>query len=127
MKNDPGSNMTIAAAVASDTYTDAATEGASVDHSTAPAVTFFISTTAVGTTLDMKTQYSSDDSSWTDYASGNAAGNDVSITQLDDAGSAKLDVPNPVSRYTRVLATSVGACEFCVVSVLGPLRSVVPS
>ena len=44
-----------------------------------------------------------------------------------DAATAQLNVPNPLGRYSRVLATSVGEVTYSVTSVLGPLRHIVPS
>ena len=122
MKQDLGSNFTLAEETAAATYTGAATEGAGVDHATGPAVSFLLTASAVGTTLDAKVQYSDNGTDWTD--DDGASGNDTAITQLDDAGVAQLNVPNPQGRQSRVLSTSVGACVYAVVSVLGPNRHI---
>ncbi len=126
MKNDPGSNYTLGEEVAAASYTDAATNGAGVDHSNAPSVSFFISVSAVGTSLDVKTQYAnqSDFADAVDYPANDDAGNDDAITQITAAGTAQLNVPNPRGRYTRVVATSVGAVIYGITSVLGPSRHV---
>lgn len=126
MKHDPGSNYTIAEEVAAASYTDAATNGAGVDHAKGPSVSFFISASAVGTSLDVKAQYSdtSDFAIATDYPASDEAGNDDAITQLVAPGTAQLNVPNPRGRFTRVVATGVGAVVYSVTSVLGPLRHI---
>ena len=102
--------------------TAAAYNGAAVDHADGPSASFFVSASAVGTSLDMKVQFSNDGSAWTD--DDGASGNDTAITQLTAAGTAQLNVPNPRGRYSRVVATAVGTCVFGVTSVLGPLRHV---
>ncbi len=122
MKTDPGSNFTIAEEIAAATYTDAATEGASVDHAAAPSASFFITASAVATSLNVKVQYSNDGSTWVD--DDGSSGNETAITAMTGADTDQLDVPNPLGRYSRVLATGVGACVYAVVSVLGPLRHI---
>ena len=73
----------------------------------------------------MKSQYSDNDSTWTDYPAADEAGNDDAITQITAAGSALLHIPNPRGRYTRVVATTaVAASVVGVSSVLGPLRHI---
>lgn len=127
MRNDPGSNFTIAEEVAAASNAIGAVNGAGVDHADGSAVSFFISVSGVGTggTLDAKTQSSPDDSVWTDIASD--TGNDTAITQITAAGTAQLNVPNPVARYTRVLLTvGTDAVVAGVTSVMGPLRHVSP-
>jgi len=126
MKHDPGSNYTLAEEVAAASYTDAATNGTGVDHAKGPSVSFFISVSAVGTSLNVKAQYAdaSDFSDAVDYPASDEAGNDDAITEITAAGTAQLNVPNPRGRYTRVVATGVGAVVYSITSVLGPLRSV---
>lgn len=127
MKNDIGSNYTMAEEIAAALNTPGAVNGASVDHADGGSVSFFITAgTVVATgTLDAKTQYSDDGSTWVDYPASDPALNDDAITQLTAAGVAQLNVPNPRGRYSRVVAT-VGTANvtFGVVSVLGPLRHV---
>lgn len=127
MRNDPKSNYTIASVLAAISQTAATVNSASVDHSEAGAVSFLIDAGTFGAsaTLDAKTQYSDDDSSWTDYPANDEAKNDDAITQMVAAGEALLHVPNPRGRYTRVVVTvAVAAVVFGVSSFLGPLRHV---
>jgi hypothetical protein len=127
MRNDVKSNYTLAEATAAASHAVGAVNSASVDHADGSSVSFFISLSGVGTggTLDAKTQYSDNDSDWTDYPASDPAGNDDAITQLTAAGTAQLNVPNPRGRYTRVVSTvATDACVFGITSVLGPLRSV---
>jgi len=127
MKMDPGSNYSITEAIAAQELTAAAHNGAAVDHADAPSVSFLISAGTIGSsgTVDAKVQYSDDGSTWTDEPSSPDIGNDTAITQITEAGSARLDVPNPRGRYSRVVVTvGTAACVVGVVSVAGPLRSV---
>ena len=126
MINDPKSSLILAESHASKSWTAAANNGASVDHANAGSVSFFISVGTVGAsgTIDAKTQYSEDNSTWTDYTA-DGSGNDLAIAQIKAAGTAQLNVPNPIARYTRVvMTTAVAASVVGVVSVLGPLRHV---
>ena len=124
MKNDPGSNYTLGEEVAAASYVATTENGAGVDHANAPAVSFLISASAVGTSLDVKVQYSdtSDFAIATD--DDGSSGNDSAVTQITAAGTAQLNVPNPRGRYTRVVATGVGTVVYGITSVLGPLRHV---
>lgn len=124
MKNDPGSNFTIGEETAAASYTDAATNGAGVDHANGPAVSFLISVSAVGTSLDAKVQYSDTSDFAVATDDDGSSGNDSAITQITAAGTAQLNVPNPRGRYSRVVSTGVGAVVYSVTSVLGPLRHV---
>jgi len=124
MRLDPGSNYTIAEALAAKSYNAGAQNGASVDHANGPCASFLISVGTVGSsaTVDAKVQYSDDDTNWTDEPDA-TAGNDTEITQITAAGSALLHVPNPRARYSRVVVTvATAACVLGVSSVLGPLR-----
>lgn len=126
MKNDPGTNYYIAEAIASKSYNAGATNSAAVDHATAPCVSFFISVGTVGSsaTVDAKVQYSDDNSTWTDEPD-TTAGNDTAITQITEAGTAQLNVPNPRARYSRVVVTvATAACVLGVTSIAGQKRSV---
>lgn len=125
MKGDPGSNYTIDEALAAKSYAAGDHEGASVDHANGPAASFFLSAGTIGAsgTVDAKVQYSDDDSTWAD--DDGSSGNDTAITQITAAGTAQLDVPNPMGRYSRVLLTvGTAACVVGVTSILGPLRHV---
>jgi len=127
MRQDIKSNVLIAAAIASASHAVGTVNGASVDHADVSSVSFFTSLSGVGVggTLDMKTQYSDDDTNWTDYPVNDEAGNDNAITQLTAAGTAQLNIPNPRGRYSRVVATiATDACVFGTTSVSGPLRSI---
>ncbi|HKJ76225.1 MAG TPA: hypothetical protein VKA64_03390 [Gammaproteobacteria bacterium] len=126
MKMDPGTHYNLARGVAPGDLTTGDHAGASVDHALAPSASFFIDVSGVGTggTVDAKLQYSDDDTTWTDEPNTDA-GNDTAITQIDAAGNARIDVPNPRGRYSRVLVTvGTDTCVGQVTNVLGPLRSV---
>lgn len=126
MKMDIGSNYTVDEALAAKSYAAGTDAGAAVDHAAGPAVAFFISVGTVGTNagVDLKVQYSDDNSTWTDEPD-TTAGNDTAITHITAAGDAQLNVPNPRGRYSRVFLTvSTDACVLGVTSVLGPLRHV---
>jgi hypothetical protein len=127
MRHDVSSNYTLAEAVAAASHAVGAVNGVAVDHSKGSSASFFISLSGVGTggTLDAKTQYSDDGSTWTDYPASDPMGNDDAITQLTAADTAQLNVVNVRGRYSRVVATvGTDACVFGITSVLGPLRSV---
>ena len=125
MRHDIGTNYTVAESHEAKEWTAAANNGDSVDHKDGGSVTFFLTAGTIGGsgTVDMKVQYSDDDSSWTDDPG--TAGNDDAITQIVAAGTAQLDVPNPLGRYSRVIMTTAVATSIVgVVSILGPLRVV---
>jgi hypothetical protein len=127
MRHDVKSNNTIGEEVAASSNAAGTVNGAGVDHALASSVSFFISVGSVGAsgTLDAKTQYSDDASTWTDYPANDPAGNDDAITQITAAGTAQLNIVNPRGRYSRVVSTvGVNAVVFGITSVLGPLRSV---
>ena len=127
MRNDIKSNYTLAAAIAAVSHGASTVNSSSVDHRDASSVSFLINAGTIGAsgTVDVKTQYSDDDSAWTDYPASDPAKNDDAITQIVAAGIAQLDIPNPRGRYSRVVMTvAVAACVVGVVSVLGPLRHV---
>jgi hypothetical protein len=127
MRLDPGTNYTLGESRASASHAAGNHEGAAVDHSGGSSVSFFFSVSGVGTggTLDAKVQYSSDNSTWTD--DDGTTGNDTAITQIDAAGTAQLNVPNPRARYSRVYCTvATDAVVFGAFSVLGPKRSATP-
>lgn len=126
MKLDADSNFTIDEAFAAKSYSTGTDAGVTVDHALAPSVSFFISVGTVGSggAVDLKVQYSDDDSTWTDEPD-TTAGNSTSITKITAAGDAQLDVPNPRARYSRCFLTvGTAACVLGVTSVLGPLRHV---
>jgi hypothetical protein len=127
MKRDPGSNYEFAEAIAAGSQNAGDVNSASVDHAKGDSATFFINLGDNGTagTVDAKLQYSDDDSAWTDDPG--TAGNDATITQLTTEGSATINVPNPLGRYSRVVVTvGTEACVIAAVSCLGPLRHVAP-
>lgn len=119
MKMDPGSSYALDAGDISATDDTASLV---VDHANAPSASFYIYCKSVATSLDAKLQYSDDGTDYTDMSTG--YGNDTSITQLTAAGEAQLNCPNPLGRYTRLLATSVGAVVAIAFSVAGPKRHV---
>ena len=127
MRNDIKSNYTFAESLPAISQVAGALMGAAVDHANGSSVSFLISVGTVGAsgTIDMKSQYSSDNVSWTDYPANDEAGNDDAITQIVAAGSALLHIPNPRDRYSRIVATTaVAASVVGVSSVLGPLRHI---
>lgn len=125
MKYDVGSNYTLTMDDVSATDDTAATTA--VDHADGQTVSFIVYCKSVATSLDGKTQYSVDNSTWVDYPASDAALNDDDMTQIVAAGSQQLNVPTPRARYSRVLFTSVGAVVAVCASVLGPDRHVTPA
>jgi len=123
-KMDPGSNYTIAEGLSAlsrgaDThYTDA------VDHANGDCAAFAISCGTFDTSFVATVQTSSDNSTWEDQTD-DGSGNDVSA-ELEEAGSAVLDVPNPLARYSRLKLVLGGTCVCGVTSILGPLLNKVP-
>lgn len=124
MRRDPGSNYNIdevyaAASVgASTVYTTA------IDHKDAPSASYLISCGTFATSFAVTTQYSANNSDWTDETSG--AGNDASGS-LAAAGSLQIDVPNPMARYTRLKLVLGGTCVFSVTAIYGPKLYVEPA
>lgn len=128
MLRDVKSNYTIGANIAADDRAAGTVNGATVDHALGNSCSYFVTAGTFGAsaTLDVKLQYSADGSSWTDEDG--ATGNDTAITQLTATGTAQLNIINPQARYSRAVATSaVQTVGYGVVSVLGPLRSIVPT
>jgi hypothetical protein len=126
MIRDVKSSYLLATTIASGLETTGDIQGASADHSMGNSASFFINVGAVTGTVDAKLQYSDDNTNWTDEDG--ASGNDMAIAQMTAAGSAQLNIVNPQGRYSRVLATVGGTnANMSVMSVLGPLRTIVPS
>ena len=126
MLRDVKSSYLIAEAVASALITPSTVNSASVDHSLANSASFFINVGAITGTVDVKVQYSDDNSVWTDEDGAN--GNDTAITQITASGSAQLNVVNPQGQYSRVVVVVAGtSANMSVVSVIGPLRSIIPT
>ena len=125
MKNDSGSNFTIADGL------DAVSRGADtyytdpeIDHALSPTAQFHISCGTFATSLVATLQHSDDNGvadSYTDEVAG--YGNTVSVT-LTAAGEGNIYVPNPRERYSRVKLVLGGACVASVTNISGPLRSV---
>lgn len=121
MKLDVKTNINLAEVVSAQSRTAGTVNSTAVDMSLYGSVSFLISVGTVGSsaTLDAKLQYSSDNSTFTDEASG--AGNDTAITQITAAGSAKLHVVNPRARYYRVaVTTATAAVVYSVAAAAGP-------
>jgi len=128
MQRDIKSSYVVAVGLAAISQTAATVTSAAVDHSLGNSATFFINAGTIGAsgTIDMKLQHSPDNSAWTD--DDGASGNDTAITQITAAGGAQLNVVNPQARYSRVAVTvAVAASVFGVTSIMGPLRTIVPS
>lgn len=127
MKNDIGSNYVLLAAIAAISNGVGTVNSTSVDHAKASSVSFHLNAGTFGAsaTLDLKAQYSDDDTIWTDYPVSDPAGNDDAIVQMVAAGEDVLNIPNPRGRYSRVvMVTGVAAVVAGVTSILGPLRHV---
>lgn len=127
MKGDVKSNYLLLASIAASSNGVGVVNGATADHVDGNSISFLISVGDVGAsgTLDVKTQYSDDDVSWTDYPADDPAGNDDAVAQIVAAGSAELHIPNPRGRYSRVVATvGTNAVVFGVTGVLGMRRHV---
>lgn len=123
MIRDLKSSNEFAEAVAPQDAAAGTINSVSVDHSKANSATFFSMVSAVTGTVDMKLQYSDDNTTWTDDTG--ESGNNVAITQLSAAGVAQVDVFNPIERYSRAVVTVGGtSATLAVASVLGPLRSI---
>lgn len=125
MRQDIKSQYTLLAVVLAQSIAPATTNSDSVDHADASSVSFNVSVGTVGAsgTIDAKTQYSDDNSAWTDYPANDEAGNDDAIVQLLAAGDVNLHIPNPRARYSRVVVvTAVAASVVAVTAALGPLR-----
>jgi len=89
---------------------------------------FIIDVGVVGSsgTLDVKLQYSDNNSDWTDDT--DTPGNDWTATQITATGISTINVGNPRGRYSRVSCTvAVANILFGVSGVLGPLRTVMPA
>ena len=129
MRLDPGSNYTMARALAPESKSTGDHNSSMVDHAEASSVSFLIDVSDVGTgpgTVDAKVQYSDDGSTWTDEPD-DQAGNDTAISQMNSTGQAQLNVPNPRGRYSRIVVTvGTNAVTLGAMSVLGPLRHVSP-
>ena len=127
MQNDIKSNYALNESLAAASVAPSTVNSASVDHADGSGVSFLVSVGTVGAsgTIDAKTQYSDDNSIWTDYPAADEAGNDDAIVQITVAGSAELHVPNPRGRYTRVVViTGTAASVVSVTGVLGMLRHI---
>ena len=127
MRNDVKSNYDFAESLPAISQGVGALNGAAVDHAEAGSVSFLVSVGTVGAsaTIDVKSQYSEDNITYTDYPAADEAGNDDAITQITAAGSALLHIPNPRARYSRIVSTvGVAASVVGVSHVLGPLRHV---
>lgn len=127
MRNDIKSNYSLVESHPAISQVAGAVNGVAVDHANGSSVSFLISVGTVGSsgTIDAKTQYSPDNSAWTDYPANDEAGNDDAITQIVAAGSAELHIPNPRERYSRIVVTTAAAASVVsAVGILGPLRHV---
>ena len=127
MKMDLETNYTIAVGLAPVSVAAGTDAGASQDHAAGHSGAFILNTGvyASGATITMKTQYSDDDSTWSDDDA--STGNDAAV-KLTAAGILTLNVPNPMGRYTRAFITvTTDAVVNGIINVLGPLRKVAPT
>lgn len=123
MRQDIGSNYTLAVGRAPVSTTASTVYSASVDHSLGQTAFFAVDVGVVGAsgTLDVTLEYSDDNSSWT--ADTALVGNTVPA-QITATGVAYVNVANPLARYSRVkCVVAVAAIVFGVTSLIGPLRS----
>lgn len=121
-KQDPGSNYAIEDVLDAKSRTAATVFSAAVDHVTGECASFLVSVGVWATSLVVTVQTSDDNMAWADQTV-DGSGNDVSVT-ITEAGSAQLDVPNPINRYTRLKLVLGGTCVLSVASILGPLLTV---
>ena len=125
MRQDIKSSYQVSEAIAAADLVNGTYNSVAVDHSLASSCGFLLSAGTVGGTVDAKSQYSADGSTWTDYPVDDEAKNDWAIDQLTAAGSAQLTVSNPRERYSRVVVVVAGGnANLSLTSVLGPLRHV---
>lgn len=121
MKGDFGSNNQAALKKYNAALTDAAEASDSFNHSVSASVSYLIHAIAVGTSLTVKLQYSTDDfSADTNDEPDTNAGNDTSIA-ITTLGFYQINCPNPRAGYTRVHSTAVGAVDYAVIAVSGIL------
>jgi hypothetical protein len=121
MKGDFGSNNQADLKKYNAALTDAAEASDSFDHSVSASVSYLIHVIAVGTSLAVKLQYSTDDfSADTNDEPDTNAGNDTNIA-ITSAGLYQVNCPNPRAGYTRVYSTAVGAVNYAVISASGTL------
>ncbi len=128
MKMDLETNYTVALGlthVSVGTGTDA---GASQDHAAGHSGAFILNLGDDGTDgyLVAKTQYSDDDSTFSD--DDGSTGNDYETTLTGPNALVVINVPNPMGRHTRLYVTVTSdTCLFGITNVLGPLRKVAPT
>ena len=123
MRQDIGSNYTLAVGRAAVDTVASTVYSASVDHALGQTAFFAIDVGVVGSsgTLDFTLQTSADNSTWADDT--NLVGNTVPA-QITATGVAAINVGNPLARYSRVKAVvAVATSLFGITSLVGPLRS----
>jgi len=124
MRNDIGSNWTLAVGRAPVDTAASTVFSASVDHALGQTAFFAIDVGVVGVggTLDAVLQYSDDNATWvTDTTT---PGNTLAITQVTATGVSFVNVANPRGRYSRIAVTvAVANVLFGVTSLVGPLRT----
>jgi len=124
MRQDIGSNYTLAVGRAAVSTAASTVYSASVDHSLGQTAFFAVDVGVVGAsgTLDVSLQYSTDNSTWVDDT--DTPGNDWAATQVTATGVTQINVGNPRARYSRVkCVVAVANVLFGVTSLVGPLRS----
>ena len=130
MKLDFGSNFEIGIGLAAGTHGSGTHNGASVDHQKGSCASFLIDVGTFATSLNVKVQYSDNDTDWTDEPAPDMAdgypGNDVDV-DITGTGLFQLNVPNPRGRYTRAVAASGGNNVMSIINVLGPKRKAGPA
>lgn len=117
-KMDPGSNYAIADLLDAKSRIAATVYSAEVDHINGEATSFLVSVGVWATSLVVTVQTSSDNSTWVDQTD-DGSGNDVSAT-FTEAGSAQLNVPNPLARFSRLKLVLGGTCVLSVAGITGP-------
>lgn len=128
MKYDIDTNYTIAVGLAPAAVAPGTDAGAAINHALAPCAALVINAACAAWSsgsVTMKTQYSDDNSSWSD--DDGSSGNDYT-TSLTANGMATLNVPNPLGQYSRAYITVGTATVTCgIVNISGPLRRVAVS
>ena len=122
MRQDPGSNYTIAENLSALSRDAATVTTAAVDHAGGDCVSFLVSCGVWAAGLAATVTYSDDGTNYTAQTD-DGSGNDVSLT-LTEVSSGILDVPNPLGKYSRLSIVFGGTCVASVTSILGPKRYV---
>lgn len=125
MKYDIKSNVVLQESIAANVYGAGIINSTSVDHSLYSTVSYLISAGDLGIagTISVKTQYSNDNTNWTDYPANDTllANDNGTINNIVFPTTAQLNITNPRGQYSRVVATvGVNSVRFAIISAAGP-------